>query len=254
MRRASVTIGTLLVLGAATALVSCGGDDSTGPTGTGGAGGAGATGGSGGSTGGSAGSGGSKGGAGGASGAGTADSGPDQSSGGASGAGGSAGKAGGSGAAGAGGKGGSAGAGGSSGAGGTAAGASGAGGSAGSAGQDSGTGGSAGGTMDATADASHCPAAQPVPGSSCAIEVDCIYGSATCTCADPGPNGTWLCHGGHDDAGGADGGNCPASDPTGEFCPDAGLPIGPCIYGGNTRCTCNVGDVEWFCVRSTPAR
>jgi hypothetical protein len=247
MRSASVTIGTLLVLGAATALVNCGGDDSTGATGTGGTGGS-ATGGSGGSTGGSGGSGGSTGGA---SGSGMQDSGADQSSGGSAGAGGSAGKAGASGAGGAAGKGGGAGTAGAAGAG--KAGASGAGGSAG-AGQDSGTGGSAGSSMDASADANQCPAMQPIPASPCNVEVECIYGPVSCSCLDPGPDGIWACHGGHDAGPASDGGRCPADDPTGTFCPDAGLPIGPCLYPGNTTCNCNVGDVEWFCIRFAPAR
>jgi hypothetical protein len=249
MRRASVTIGTWLVLGAAAALVNCGGDDSTSPAGTGGSGGSGATGGSGGTTGGSGGSGGSTAGSGGS---GMQDSGADQSSGGSAGAGGSAGKAGGSGAGGAAGKAGAAGSAGAAGAG--KAGGSGAGGSAGG-GQDSGTGGSAGSSMDASADANQCPAMQPPPASACAIEADCTYGMVICTCIDPGPNGTWACHGGpHDAGGGGDASQCPADEPTGEACPDAGLPIGPCIYGGNTSCSCRVGDTEWFCIRFTPAR
>ena len=249
MRRASVTIGTLLVLGAATVLVNCGGDDSTGTTGTGASGG---TGGSGGSTGGSGGSGGSTGGSSGSGGSGMQDSGADQSSGGSAGAGGSAGKAGASGAGGAGGKGGAAGTAGTAGA--AGAGKAGAGGSAGGA-QDSGKAGSAGSSMDASADANQCPAMQPMPSSQCDVDIECTYGMTVCHCVDPGPTGTWLCHGGgQDGGGGADGGRCPADDPSGTFCPDAGLPIGPCLYPGNTTCNCNVGDVEWFCIRFTPAR
>ena len=237
MRSASVTIGTLLVLGAATALVNCGGDDSTGTTGTGGTGGS-ATGGSGGSTGGSGGSGGSTGGA---SGAGMQDSGADQSSGGSAGAGGSAGKGGAAGSAGAAGAG--------------KAGSSGAGGSAGSGAADSGTGGSAGSGMDASGDGGQCPAMQPTPGAQCNhVEGDCFYGGGvTCSCLDPGPDGIWACHGGPHDGGGTDGGRCPAEVPLGVACPDAGLPIGPCLYDGNTTCTCAVGETEWTCIRNSSA-
>jgi hypothetical protein len=255
MRRASATIGTWLVLGAATAFVNCGGDDSTSPAGTGGSGGSAATGGSGGATGGTGGSGGSTSGAGGS---GMQDSGADQSSGGSAGsagkagAGGAAGKAGGSGAGGDAGKAGAAGNAGA--AGGGKAGASGAGGSAGSAG--SGTGGSAGSSMDASADANQCPAMQPPNGSGpCDVEVDCVYGPSRCICRDPGPAGDWVCTGAPGDGGGAgDGGGCPAEKPTGLACPDAGLPIGPCFYDGNITCRCDVGDTDWNCILLTPAR
>ena len=75
-RTASVTIGTWLVVGAAVALVNCGGDDTSptgGASGTGGAGATGGTGGSSGGTGGAAGSMGGSAGKGGSSGAGMPD-------------------------------------------------------------------------------------------------------------------------------------------------------------------------------------
>jgi len=248
MRRASVTIGTLLVLGAATVLVNCGGDDSTSTAGTGGSGGSGgssATGGSGGSTGGSGGSGGSTGGASGAGGAGMQDSGADQASGGSAGAGGSAGKAGASGAGGAAGAAGSAGA-----AGAGKAGASGAGGAAGG-GQDGGKAGGAGASMDASGDANTCPATQPAGGSGpCDVEVDCDYGSVRCTCLDPGPNGSWACVAPPGDSGGGnDSGMCPADVPSfGDPCPDSGF-RGPCLYdSGHTECTCDPTS-GWGCIR-----
>ena len=246
MRRASVTIGTLLVLGATTALVNCGGDDSTGTTGTGGSGGSGATGGSAGGTGGSGGS------TGGAGGAGMQDSGADQSSGGSAGAGGSAGKAGGSGAGGAAGKGGAAGTGGSAGA---------AGGKAGASGRR-GVGGRRRGQWKGRQRRHEhgrerrrrsMPRHAAHAGLAMRRRSRLPLRDVTCSCLDPGPEGIWMCHGGTHDGGGSDAGRCPADDPTGTFCPDAGLPIGPCLYPGNTTCTCSVGDVEWSCIRFKPA-
>jgi hypothetical protein len=232
MRTISVTIGTLLVVGVAVTLLNCGDDSSPGGAGaTGGTGGTGATGGSGGSggsTGGTAGTGGS-------SGAGMQDSGTDQG-----------GSGGSSGAAGSGGKGGGSGASGSSGAAGKAGG-SGAAGSAGSGGKDGGTGGSA----DASSDAAGCPSSAPQPGTPCTVDGDCIYGPLTCTCSDPGPNGSWLCSGGPspEGGGGDSGGMCPATEPSpGDPCPDGGY-LGPCLYdSGHSECTCDPA-VGWGCIR-----
>jgi hypothetical protein len=141
--------------------------------------------------------------------------------------------------AGASGSGGKAGAGGASGSGGKAGG----GGAGGSAGKDGGLGGTAG--MDA---GPSCPASAPQPGSACTDQVDCTYGTTVCTCIDPGPNGTWGCSGGPPPDGGSGdaGGKCPDSAPLGESCPDAGLPIGPCIYG-TLSCSCPVGATDWMC-------
>jgi hypothetical protein len=241
MRKASVTIGTWLVVGAAVALVNCGGDDSSPTGGSGGSGGAGATGGTGGSGGGTGGAGGSTGGvagSGGSAGAAMPDGG---ATGGTAGAAGSGGKGGTAGAAGAGGKGGSAGAAGSGG----KAGSSGAGGAAGSAGKDGGTAGSG---MDG-GDGGQCPATPPPPGSACNINMDCIYGPIVCACIDPGPNGVWGCNGGPTDGGGGDGGMCPALQPDfGDPCPDGGF-LGPCLYdGGHSECTCDTS-VGWSCIR-----
>ena len=251
MRTAPVTIGMLL-LGAAVALVSCGGDDSsTGGAGaSGGSGGAGATGGTGGTaTGGSAGA------TGGSSGAGMTDGGADTSTGGASGAGGSAGKGGSSGSGGTGGKGGASG----SGAGGSAgkAGSAGAGGSAGSAGMDgsAGSAGSAGttgdgGASDGNVDGGMCPATQPTVGDSCNVEEDCVYGAVTCSCLDPGPSGIWACNGGPPaDAAVDSAAGCPAEAPVPlDPCPDSG-PLGPCLYDmGHSVCNCQPGG-GWECIR-----
>jgi hypothetical protein len=228
MRTVSVTIGSLLVFGAAVAFLNCGDDSSTGGAGaTGGSGGSGATGGSGGSGGAS----GASAGAGGSSGAGMPEGG---TTGGSAGASGSGGKAGASGASGSGGKAGNGGAAGSGG----KAGNSGAGGAGGSPGKD------------ASTDGPSCPANAPQPGSACTAELDCIYGTIVCTCIDPGPNGTWGCSGGPQPEGGSGdaGGMCPAAEPIGESCPDAGLPIGPCLYsGGHLSCSCPVGAADWAC-------
>jgi hypothetical protein len=106
--------------------------------------------------------------------------------------------------------------------------------------------------MDASSDAGMCPATQPAPNTDCTYEGDCTYGTTICTCVDPGPDGRWACGGDHDGGHGGDsGGSCPAADPSGTDCPDAGLPIGPCVYGGNTTCMCAVGDVSWNCIRFT---
>ena len=242
MRKASVTIGTLLVVGAAAALVNCGGDDSSPTGGTGGSGGSGATGGSGGGTGGSAGSAAGSGGAGGSSGAGMPDG---SATGGTAGAAGSGGKGGSSGAAGAAGKGGSSGAAGSSGAGGTA-------GAAGAAGKDGGSAGSAGSGTDGGGDGGRCPATQPSPGGQCSDDVDCTYGPVTCSCLDPGPMGTWACSGGPVDGGpvGDAAGMCPPMQPDfGDACPDGGY-LGPCLYdSGHSECTCDPAGVGWSCIR-----
>ena len=232
MRKASVTIGTLLVVGATAALVNCSGDDSSPTGGTGGTGGSGATGGSGGGKAGAGGSAAGTAGVGGSSGAGMPDSG---ATGGTAGAAGSGGKGGSSGAAGSGGKGGS----------------SGAGGSAGSAGKDGGSAGSAGAATDSGSDAGQCPTAQPAPGDTCNVEDSCTYGAVTCTCLDPGPMGTWACFGGPvgDGGGGGDGGMCPPMQPDpGEACADGGF-LGPCFYdGGHSECTCDPIS-GWGCIR-----
>jgi hypothetical protein len=218
MRTLSVTIGSLLVFGAAVALVNCSDDSSTGGAGaTGGSGGSGATGGSGGSGGATGGSGG----AGGSSGAGMPEGG---TTGGSAGASGSGGKAGAGGASGAGGK----------------AGAGGAGGSPG---------------KDASTDGPSCPANAPQPGSACTDDLECKYGTNVCTCVDPGPNGSWGCSGGPGPEGGSGdaSGMCPAVEPIGESCPDAGLPIGPCLYsGGHLSCSCAVGATDWVCEQHAP--
>jgi hypothetical protein len=98
-----------------------------------------------------------------------------------------------------------------------------------------------------------CPAMQPASNTDCAVEADCMYGATICTCVDPGPDGRWACSGDHDGGhGGEDSGaTCPADDPSGTSCPDAGLPIGPCRYG-NTTCNCAPGDVDWVCIRFRP--
>jgi hypothetical protein len=215
-----------LLLGAAVALVNCGGDD-TSPTGgtTGGSGGTGgATGGTGGATGGGAGAGGASGGM---------DGGTTGGAGGTAGAAGSSGKGGASGAAGAAG---------SSGKGG-ASGAAGSGGKAGAAGA-AGAGMTDGGPM--------CPATQPAPTDACNSQEDCRYGAVTCTCIDPGPDGRWGCSGGPLPEGGAggDGGMCPATEPRfGDPCSDAGF-LGPCIYdSGHAECRCDPDTGGWGCIR-----
>jgi hypothetical protein len=228
MRTVSVTIGSLLVFGAAVALVNCGDDSSTGGAGaTGGSGGSGATGGSagsGGATGGSAGAGGS-------SGAGMPEGG---TTGGSAGASGSGGQAGAGGASGGGGKAGS-------------SGAAGSGGKAGSSGA-----GGAGGSKDAGADGPSCPSNAPQPGSACTADLECTYGTTICSCIDPGPNGTWGCSGGPGPEGGSGdaSGTCPAMEPGfGDPCADGGS-LGPCIYdGGHSECTCDPIGVGWSCVR-----
>jgi hypothetical protein len=224
-----------LLLGAAVALVNCGGDD-TSPTGgtTGGSGGTGgATGGTGGATGGGAGAGGASGGM---------DGGTTGGAGGTAGAAGSSGQGGASGAAGAAGssgKGGASGAAGSAGKAG-AAGAADAGGKAGAAG----AGMTDGGPM--------CPATQPAPTDACNSQEDCRYGAVTCTCIDPGPDGRWGCSGGPLPEGGSggDGGMCPATEPRfGDPCSDAGF-LGPCIYdSGHAECRCDPDTGGWGCIR-----
>ncbi|HMI84223.1 MAG TPA: hypothetical protein VK550_09020 [Polyangiaceae bacterium] len=249
MRKASVTIGTLLVVGAAVALVNCGGDDSSPTGGTGGSGGSGAAGGTGGTTGGAGGKGGAAGGTagtGGSSGGGMPDG---SATGGSSGAAGCAGKGGNSGAAGNAGAAGRAGSSGAAGAGGSA-GSAGAAGAAGSAGKDGGAAGSAGTGMDASPDGGQCPATPPAPGGDCDVIEDCLYGPVTCTCLSPGAMGSWACSGGPSDGGNTDtGGLCPAAEPSfGDPCADAGF-LGPCLYdSGHSECVCDPA-AGWGCIR-----